>query len=83
MYLCGNRKLFMQLWWNPLMCCELSPQAEIDLRKIGDYIASDNLQRPTSFASEPIAHSRNRAEHISMNELAEVMQASLPYPPSS
>jgi hypothetical protein len=36
LYLCGNRKLFMQLWWNPLMRCELSPQAEIDLREIGD-----------------------------------------------
>jgi hypothetical protein len=43
----------------------------------------DNPQRPTSFASELIAHGRNRAEHISMDELAEVMQASLPYPPSS
>jgi plasmid stabilization system protein ParE len=73
----------MQLWWNPLICCELSPQAEIDLREIGDYIASDNLQRPTSFVSELLAQSRNRAEHISMGELAEVMQASLPYSPSS
>jgi len=73
----------MQLWWNPLMRCELSPQAEIYLREIGDYIASDNLQRPTSFTSEPIAQSRNKAEHISMDELAQVTQASLPYSPSS
>lgn len=73
----------MQLWWNPLMRCELSPQAEIDLREIGDYIASDNPQRPTSYVSELIAHSRDRAEHICMGELVAAMQASLPYPPSS
>ena len=83
MYLCGNRKLFMQLWWNPLMRCELSPQAEIDLRVTGDYIARGNLQRLTSFVSGLIAHNRNRAKHISMDKPVAAMQASLPYPPSS
>ena len=83
MYLCGNRKPFMQLWWNPLMRGELSPQGEIDPREISDYIAMDNPQRPTSFVSVLLAHSRNRAEHICMDELAAVMQASLPYPPPS
>jgi plasmid stabilization system protein ParE len=45
------------------MRCELSPQAEIDLREIGDYIARDNPQRAASFTSELLAHSQRLAEH--------------------
>ena len=42
---------------------ELSPQAEIDLREIGDYIARDNPQRAASFVGELLAHSQRIAEH--------------------
>ena len=38
------------------MRCELSPQAEIDLREIDDYIARDNPQRAASFVGELLAH---------------------------
>ena len=44
------------------MRCELSPQAEIDLREIGDYIARDNPQRAASFVGELLAHSQRIAE---------------------
>ena len=44
------------------MRCELSPQAEIDLREIGDYIARDNPQRAASFVGELLAHSKRIAE---------------------
>ena len=45
------------------MRCELSPQAEIDLQEIGDYIARDNPQRAASFVGELLAHSQRIAEH--------------------
>ena len=45
------------------MRCELSPQAEIDLREIGDCIARDNPQRAASFVGELLAHSQRIAEH--------------------
>jgi toxin ParE1/3/4 len=44
------------------MRCELSPQAEIDLREIGDSIARDNPQRAASFVGELLAHSQRIAE---------------------
>jgi toxin ParE1/3/4 len=44
------------------MRCELSPQAEIDLREIGDSIARDNPQRAASFVGELLAHSKRIAE---------------------
>jgi toxin ParE1/3/4 len=44
------------------MRCELSPQAEIDLREIGDYIARDNPQRAASFVGELLAHCQRIAE---------------------
>jgi toxin ParE1/3/4 len=44
------------------MRCELSPQAEIDLREIGDYITRDNPQRAASFVGELLAHSQRIAE---------------------
>jgi toxin ParE1/3/4 len=45
------------------MRCEISPQAEIDLQEIGDYIARDNPQRAASFVGELLAHSQRIAEH--------------------
>ena len=45
------------------MLCELSPQAEIDLREIGDFIARNNPQRAASFVGELLAHSQRIAEH--------------------
>jgi len=44
------------------MRCELSPQAEIDLREIGDSIARDNPQQAASFVGELLAHSQRIAE---------------------
>jgi len=44
------------------MRCELSPQAEIVLREIGDSIARDNPQRAASFVGELLAHSQRIAE---------------------
>ena len=44
------------------MRCELSPQAEIDLREIGDSIARDNPQRAAIFVGELLAHSQRIAE---------------------
>ena len=44
------------------MRCELSPQAEIDLREIGDSIARDNPQRAASFVGELLVHSQRIAE---------------------
>jgi len=44
------------------MRCELSLQAEIDLRELGDYIARDNPQRAASFVGELLAHSQRIAE---------------------
>ncbi|WP_411872899.1 type II toxin-antitoxin system RelE/ParE family toxin [Vulcanococcus limneticus] len=44
------------------MRCELSPQAEIDLREIGDSIARDNPQRAASFVGDLLAHSQRVAE---------------------
>ena len=44
------------------MRCELSPQAEIDMREIGDSIARDNPQRAAIFVGELLAHSQRIAE---------------------
>jgi toxin ParE1/3/4 len=44
------------------MRCEVSPQAVIDLREIGDYIARDNSQRAASFVGEMLARSQRIAE---------------------
>jgi plasmid stabilization system protein ParE len=44
------------------MRCELSPQAEIDLRELGDFIARVNPQRAASFVGELLAHSQRIAE---------------------
>jgi len=44
------------------MFCELSPQAEIDLREIGDSIARDNAQRAASFVGELLVHSQRIVE---------------------
>jgi toxin ParE1/3/4 len=41
---------------------ELSPQAETDLREIGDYIARDNPDRAASFVAELLARSKRISE---------------------
>src|SRR5471032_295363 len=40
------------------MLCEISPQAELDLIEIGDYIARDNPVRAESFVDDLVAHAQ-------------------------